>query len=121
MLRKAIIKDGRHWDQLLPFLLFAVREVPQSSTGFSPFDLLYSHKPRGLLDIAKENWEEQPCPHRTMIGGDARQDGSCASHCEGAHEGKAQRDQRTAYNRTAQPKEFKPRVLVLVPTVEYKF
>lgn len=67
MLSKAIDKDGRNWDQLLPYLLFAVREVPQSSTGFPRFDLLYSHKPRGLLDIAKEAWEEQPCPHRTLI------------------------------------------------------
>ena len=47
MLRKAIDKNGRNWDQLLPYLLFAVREVPQSFTGFLPFDL-YFHKPRGL-------------------------------------------------------------------------
>lgn len=57
MLRKAIDKNGRNWDQLLPYLLFVVREVPQSSIGFSPFELLYSHKTRGLLDIAKEVWE----------------------------------------------------------------
>lgn len=125
MLRKAIDKDGRNWDQLLPYLLFAVREVPQSSTGFSPFDLLYSHKPRGLLDIAKETWEEQPCPHRTVIEHvGAMQDRMAAvvpimkEHME-----KAQRDQSAAYNRAAQPREFKPgdRVLVLVPTVECKF
>ncbi|KAL2076471.1 hypothetical protein ACEWY4_027935 [Coilia grayii] len=67
MLRKAVGEDGRNCDQLIPYLMFAVREVPQSSTGFFPFDLLYSHRPRGLLDIAKEEWEEQPCPHRTMI------------------------------------------------------
>lgn len=125
MLRKAIDKDGRNWDQLLPYLLFAVREVPQSSTGFSPFDLLYSHKPRGLLDIAKETWEVQPCPHRTVIEHvGAMQDRMAAvvpimkEHME-----KAQRDQSAAYNRAAQPREFKPgdRVLVLVPTVECKF
>lgn len=28
MLRKAVGEDGRNWDQLLPYLLFAVREVP---------------------------------------------------------------------------------------------
>lgn len=39
------------------------------------------------------------------------------------HMVKAQRDQSAAYNRAAQPREFKPgdRVLVLVPTVECKF
>jgi len=39
MLRKVIDKDGRNWDQLLPYLLFSLREVPQASTGFSPFEL----------------------------------------------------------------------------------
>lgn len=37
MLRKVIERDGRNWDQLLPHLMFSVREVPQASTGFSPF------------------------------------------------------------------------------------
>ena len=32
---------GRNWRQLLPFLMFSIREVPQSSTGYSPFELLY--------------------------------------------------------------------------------
>ena len=67
MLRKAIGEDGRNWDQLLPYLMFAVREVPQFSTGFSPFELLLSYRPRGLLDIAKEASEEQPCRQRTLI------------------------------------------------------
>ena len=41
MLRKCATKEGKDWDKLLPYLLFAYREVPQASTGFSPFDLLY--------------------------------------------------------------------------------
>lgn len=57
MLRKSIEKDGRNWEQLIPYPMFAIREVPQTSTGFSPFELLYSHKHRGLLDLAKEAWE----------------------------------------------------------------
>lgn len=28
MLRKVIEKDGRNWDQLFPYLLFSMREVP---------------------------------------------------------------------------------------------
>ena len=125
LLRKAIGQDGRNWDQLFPYLMFAVREVPQSSTGFSPFDLLYSHKPRGLLDIAKETWEEQPCPHRTMIEHVTamRRRMAAIFPIVKEHMEKAQRDQRTVYDRTAQPREFHPedRVLVLVPTVECKF
>ena len=54
MLKKAMDTDGKNWDQLLPHVLFAVHEVPQASTGFSPFELLYGRRPRGLLDLAKE-------------------------------------------------------------------
>ncbi|KAJ8352126.1 hypothetical protein SKAU_G00236020 [Synaphobranchus kaupii] len=67
MLKTTMEADGRNWDQLLPFVLFAIREVPQASTGFSPFELLYGRRPRGLLDLAKEAWEQQPSPHRTMV------------------------------------------------------
>ena len=31
----------KDWDRYLPALLFAVREVPQDSLGFSLFKLLY--------------------------------------------------------------------------------
>ena len=41
ILKKAASEEGKDWDRLIPYLLFAYREVPQSSTGFSPFELLY--------------------------------------------------------------------------------
>ena len=57
MLKKAAIGEGKDWDKLIPYLLFAYREVPQSSTGFSPFELLYGRAVRGPLDILRETWE----------------------------------------------------------------
>lgn len=66
MLWKIFDVDGKNWDQLLPYVLFAVREVPQSSTGFSPFELLYGRRPRGMLDLAKEAWEQKPSHHRSV-------------------------------------------------------
>lgn len=51
MLWKAVDKEGKDWDKLLPYLLFAYREMPQASTGFSPFELLYGRAIRGPLDI----------------------------------------------------------------------
>lgn len=57
MLRKAVDTEGKNWDKLIPYLLFAYREVPQASTGFSPFELVYGRNVRGPLDVLREAWE----------------------------------------------------------------
>ncbi|XP_063293534.1 uncharacterized protein LOC134578463 [Pelobates fuscus] len=49
----------KDWERFLPHLLFAYREVPQESTGFSPFELLYGRRVRGPLDLIKDHWEGQ--------------------------------------------------------------
>jgi len=56
MLRKAATNEGCDWDKMIPFLLFAYREVPQSSTRFSPFELLYGRPVRGPLGTLRESW-----------------------------------------------------------------
>ncbi|KAL1274411.1 hypothetical protein QQF64_027225, partial [Cirrhinus molitorella] len=67
MLRRVTAEDRRDWDWMLPYVLFGVREVPQASTGFTPFELLFGRQPRGLLDVAREAWEQQPAPYRTTV------------------------------------------------------
>ena len=57
MLKKTAAEEGRDWDRLLPYLMFAYREVPQASTGFSPFELVYGRNVRGPLNVLKESWE----------------------------------------------------------------
>ena len=54
LLRKLVSKEGHDWDRLLPYVLFAYREVPQSTTGFSPFKLLYGREVQGPLDVLKD-------------------------------------------------------------------
>lgn len=44
MIRKFIHKDEHNWDRWIDPLLFSVREVPQASMGFSPFELLFNRK-----------------------------------------------------------------------------
>ena len=44
------------WDKYLPALLFAVREIPQESLGFSPFELLYGRNVKGPMQILRELW-----------------------------------------------------------------
>ena len=67
MIRKFVQEDSRNWDKWLDPLLYAVREVPQASTGFSPFELLFSRKPRGVLDLVKESWETGPSTSKNEV------------------------------------------------------
>ena len=41
MLKRLCSEQPRQWHRYINPLLFAYREVPQESTGFSPFELLY--------------------------------------------------------------------------------
>ncbi|XP_072182172.1 uncharacterized protein [Diadema setosum] len=54
MLKVYCLDNPRDWDKGIPFLLFAAREVPNESTGFSPFELVFWHEPRGPLKVVKE-------------------------------------------------------------------
>lgn len=49
MLGKVTDNHPQDWDVLLPSILFTYWEVPQSSTKFSPFELVYGANPRGPL------------------------------------------------------------------------
>ncbi len=49
------------------YLLFAHREVPQASTGFPPFKLLYGRNVLGPLDILKESWEARRKSSESVI------------------------------------------------------
>ena len=58
-LRKLAVEKPKDWDRYIPALLFAYREVPQSSTGFSPFELLYGRTVRGPMMILKALWTDE--------------------------------------------------------------
>lgn len=52
MLSKVASEEGKDWDKVIPYLLFAYREVSQASTGFSLFELLYGRAVRGPFRCA---------------------------------------------------------------------
>lgn len=58
MLKAYAQSEPCKWDQYITYILFAYREVPNESTGFAPFELLYGRHIRGPLAILKEEWEE---------------------------------------------------------------
>ena len=56
MLRRMCAERPKDWDKYHQALLFAIREVPRESLGFSPFELLYGRSVRGSMAILRELW-----------------------------------------------------------------
>ena len=56
-----IVNSGtpRDWDKRLPFLLWAYREIPNATTGISPYQLVYGKIGRGPLAVLKESWTNE--------------------------------------------------------------
>lgn len=50
MLSMYISSDHSNWDRVLPFITFAYNTAIQSTTGFSPFFLLYGREPSCTMD-----------------------------------------------------------------------
>uniref|UniRef100_A0A3Q1GC55 Gypsy retrotransposon integrase-like protein 1 n=1 Tax=Acanthochromis polyacanthus TaxID=80966 RepID=A0A3Q1GC55_9TELE len=124
MLKKFISSNAKDWDKWLPYLLFAYREVPQASTGFSPFELLYGRQVRGPLDVLQETWvgsQEKRTSVLTYVL-QMREKMEQTTRLVKKHMEKAQRCQRTWYDQAARERSFSPgqQVLLLLPTVENK-
>ena len=56
MIRAYTAENPNDWDHKLQPLLYAYRSVPQESTGFSSFELLFGRKVQGPLDLLQQNW-----------------------------------------------------------------
>ncbi|XP_064468593.1 uncharacterized protein LOC135380865 [Ornithodoros turicata] len=56
MLYHTVEKHGRNWDKHVPFLLWAYREVPNATTGETPFEMMYGRVPTGPLTILQKMW-----------------------------------------------------------------
>ena len=59
MLKRLCSEQPRQLHRYINPLLFAYREVPQESTGFSPFELLYGRAVRGPMAILKQLWTKE--------------------------------------------------------------
>ena len=67
ILKKMCTEEPAYWDRYLPAVLFAYREVPQSSMGFSPFKLLYGRTVRGPLSILRGLWDKERNDEEVMF------------------------------------------------------
>src|SRR6218665_3168636 len=56
MIHHVIIDNPRQWHKIIPFTVWAIREVPNATTGVTPYMLVYGRLPRGPLAVLKERW-----------------------------------------------------------------
>ena len=121
MIRRLCIEQPHEWDRVLPAMLFAYREVPQESTGYSPFELLYGRNVRGPLDVLKKCWTNEEEDNEVRTAAEYvtelknRVEMSCriaAEHQRAARSRYARTYNRKAVARTLEPGE---KVLVLLP------
>ena len=59
MLKKSCEDNPKDWDRYIPAVLFAYREAPQDSLGFSPFELLYGRTVRGPMAVLHQVWTDE--------------------------------------------------------------
>jgi len=56
LLKKVAAERPKDWHRYLGPLMFAVRDTPQDSTGFTPFELLYGYRVRTPMTLLKRIW-----------------------------------------------------------------
>ena len=107
MMAKHASFHGSNWDRYLPYLLFAYRVRPHSSTGESPFYLLYGRDARLPTEAALEG----PTSLSELEGEDYRTDllvGFSTARANALHNvEEAQRKYKDQYDRQARPRQFR--------------
>ncbi|XP_072035947.1 uncharacterized protein [Amphiura filiformis] len=120
MLRTLTETQLKEWDKYLPLFMFAYREVPQASLGFSPFELVFAEPVRGPLDIVRESWTGPSTNDKTVIQYIVDLQRKLYNMTKQAHENLevAQQRQKTWYDKHSRDRSLQPgqQVLVLLPT-----
>ena len=118
MMRAYCFQENKDWDEGIPLLLFAARESVQESLGFSPFELVFGHVPRGPLKMLKETWllDDNSESLLTRMS-DVRDRLHIANKLAQKHLKKTQSVMKTWYDHKARDRIFKcgDKVLVLLP------
>ncbi|KAL2076463.1 hypothetical protein ACEWY4_027927 [Coilia grayii] len=118
LLRAYCVELNRDWEEGLPWLLLAARDVTQESTGFSPNDLVFAHKVRGPLSVLKDGVEKvQPPVNLIDYVHGFRRKLLLAWKLASENLSKAQKKMKRLYDRRAEERTFHPgdQVLALLP------
>ena len=118
MMKAYCTTEGKDWDEGIPLLLFAARESIQESLGFSLFELVFGHLPRGPLILFKECWlDDDPEKSVLVHVSDVRERLRKANEFAQKNLKSAQHCMKVWYDKKARYREFNPgdKVLVLLP------
>jgi len=124
MLRRMVSEQPKQWHRYIDALLFAYRSVPQESTGFAPFELLYGRSVRSPINVLKELWtnDTNDISHDTKTTYEYVFElrNKLGETLQIAQEElqKSQKKYKHYYDRKAKPRTFKAgdSVLVLLPS-----
>ena len=123
MLHHAIRENGANWPQVVPFLVWSLRETPSETTGVAPYMCVYGFLPSGPLNLLKKNWAGE-CELPPNFGKSATQymqelkeSMEIVSGYADDHSQKAQAKYAYYHNLRAKDKQFKvgDQVIVLTP------
>lgn len=124
LLRAYCVQLDRDWEEGLPWMMLAAREVVQESMGFSPNDLVFGHNVRGLLSVFQQVGKAVEPPKNLVsyvLGFKNRliQARELAKLSLEKH----QKNMKRLYDRTVERRVFVPgdQVLVLRPMVSSPF
>lgn len=119
MIKAYCVENEKDWDEGVPLLLFAAREVVQESIGFSPFELVFGRRPRGPLLWLKEHLLRDDCKEMNLLEYVTQLKQRLLRANEMAHENlkKSQDIMKVWYDCNAKERNFEPgdKVLVLFP------
>ncbi|XP_069163371.1 uncharacterized protein [Procambarus clarkii] len=117
MLRKFCYDRQSKWVEELPYLLFAVRSVPNESLGISPFEMIFGHSVRGPLEVARDHWLDAET-NEDIVDWLSTTKGRLFSAWEMATRTleSTQRTIKSRYDRRTKQREFQVGDLVLVCT-----
>ena len=124
IIRKFIHQNTESWDRTLPFLLFAIRNVPSETTKISANEIVFGRQLRGLLDIARDVWtngdaaEKQLKMPTVQYLEKLRLDLEIARKAAKANISEAYDKSKAHYDKHSTERELQPgeSVLILLPT-----
>ena len=112
MVSKVAADHPKTWYKYLGYVLWALREIPNETTGVPPWVMVFGHLPRGPLAILKESW----CGGKTLslnLGksttdflNDLRQKLAIAQNYAQSHSDREQHRYVTRYNLRSADKHF---------------